>query len=584
MKKLFTAAAIALVAFCGLAQAQEIKPSPFPVAYSLPSISVLSRGGDASGDIAGAARNAAAVSAIIAEGRCAYLPNTSAGANYNFGTNTVTLGTSACIKSDSGVVWTYTGTGAAVSVTAFGPKTGAAFVSGIVFNMASSSGTAVRLATSAAVVANAIVSDITCLDAVECVGDEATASYYSSSIYIKNINSYRTRGTQIYLRHSRGSVYLDNVHTTYNDVAQTTVDYSAIKLEDFVGLILRDVDISAGAATQSFSDVPAIAITGGTGYSSVWMSRVQADSCNTNGIAITGVRYLSTEAVSSSGCLGYQIKLDGVTQANLVATDVSGAHGVTGAQANMPGLQIIGASSVVNIIGVRSWLNTGDGVTVAGTSNAVSISGLNSYTNDGYQYSTGGTAANVKISSGYLGTGGSGAANMASSGAGNTICNVTNAPAPANRCSTWLTLGQSGAAASVTGTASETVLATITIPANSLGPNGAIRVRTSWSVTNSGNGKTLRVKLGGIGGTAFLATYNTTITSYSDVRVITNRNATNSQIGSAPINSQFAGSASALPTSAVDTTASTTLVITGELANTGETITLESYTVEVMYQ
>lgn len=141
-------------------------------------------------------------------------------------------------------------------------------------------------------------------------------------------------------------------------------------------------------------------------------------------------------------------------------------------------------------------------------------------------------------------------------------------------------LAASAVASSVTGTATETTLATITLPANSMGANGIVRVITAWTHTNSANNKTLRMKFGG---TSYL---NSNVTTNATSRVetqISNRNATGSQVGHSPsATASFSSSGSAIVTSAVDTTASVTLLITGQLATTSETITLESYIVEVL--
>jgi hypothetical protein len=146
----------------------------------------------------------------------------------------------------------------------------------------------------------------------------------------------------------------------------------------------------------------------------------------------------------------------------------------------------------------------------------------------------------------------------------------------------WRNLGASAAAASHTGDTAETVLATVTIPANCMGPNGVLRIRSSWSYPNNANVKTIRARLGGLTGTTYFASAPTTTATYSDLRSISNRGATNSQVGSAPTASQIVASASALPTSAIDTTAATTLVFTAQCANAADTITLESYQVEVL--
>lgn len=137
------------------------------------------------------------------------------------------------------------------------------------------------------------------------------------------------------------------------------------------------------------------------------------------------------------------------------------------------------------------------------------------------------------------------------------------------------TIASSGVAASVTGTLTETQLATITIPANLLGLNGSLRVTTTWGATASGNAKTYKVRYSGSGGQGFLSASVTTTPANTFVTIIQNKNATNSQGGAsvgAPQSSTLTGS--------VDTTAATTVYISGTLANTGETITLISYTVE----
>ncbi|MBP3958342.1 hypothetical protein J8F10_24095 [Gemmata sp. G18] len=135
---------------------------------------------------------------------------------------------------------------------------------------------------------------------------------------------------------------------------------------------------------------------------------------------------------------------------------------------------------------------------------------------------------------------------------------------------------------SVTGTTSETTLATVTIPAGLMTANGALRVRTLWSYTNSGNNKVPRMRLGGIGGTVFMGpTFTTTASAQidSDVR---NRGAANSQV-SWNFSSLGIGSSTGAPTTgSVDTATAQDLVFTGQLTNTGETITLESYRVELV--
>ena len=146
-------------------------------------------------------------------------------------------------------------------------------------------------------------------------------------------------------------------------------------------------------------------------------------------------------------------------------------------------------------------------------------------------------------------------------------------------------LAQSAVAASVTGTTSETVLATIPVPAGAMGANGILRIITLWSVTNSADSKTLRVRLGGIGGTAYLGLGVTAVATAQELTLIRNRNSLSSQVGfAATPAASYGTSTTAVTTSAVDMSAAQDLVITGTIAaNAGaNTITLEAYTVEIL--
>lgn len=136
-------------------------------------------------------------------------------------------------------------------------------------------------------------------------------------------------------------------------------------------------------------------------------------------------------------------------------------------------------------------------------------------------------------------------------------------------------LAQSAVAVSHTGNTTETTLATIAVPANMMGPNGALRINAQFSHTNSANNKTSRIRLGA---TEFAGTVQTTVAGSRIAAIIQNRNVANSQVGG------FYGSSggSAAVTAAIDTTVSQNLTITGQLASAGETITLESYTVEIL--
>lgn len=144
----------------------------------------------------------------------------------------------------------------------------------------------------------------------------------------------------------------------------------------------------------------------------------------------------------------------------------------------------------------------------------------------------------------------------------------------------------SGVPVALTGTGSETALASIRIPP--MGPNDALRIQTLWSFTNSVNTKTLQVKLSatsGITGTAFHNTgHTTTALMQAPNTIIQNANSTSSQVGFAATSNLFGvgATSTAQTTATIQTNAGSFINLTGILANTGETITLLRYSVELL--
>lgn len=143
-------------------------------------------------------------------------------------------------------------------------------------------------------------------------------------------------------------------------------------------------------------------------------------------------------------------------------------------------------------------------------------------------------------------------------------------------------LARSAVGASVTGTTSATALASATVPGGLMGLNGSLRVTTRWTFTNSANTKTLGITLGG--SAAWGATHTSQATNRVAPITLSNRNSAASQLVDYNVsrNSGVGDSTTALGTLSINTAADTTLALTGTLATSSETITLESYVVEVL--
>lgn len=164
--------------------------------------------------------------------------------------------------------------------------------------------------------------------------------------------------------------------------------------------------------------------------------------------------------------------------------------------------------------------------------------------------------------------------------------NAATARAACAALGAWHTLAKSAVLNEINneGSTAEEALATVAIPAGAMGPNGILKVTALWSFTNSANDKTLRVRLGGILGSVFMARVLTTNLSEQTVTMIRNRNAQNSQVGFQTAAGTFFGpSSNNVVTAAVDTSAAVDLVISGQLETAAERVTLEAYQVEVLY-
>jgi hypothetical protein len=144
-------------------------------------------------------------------------------------------------------------------------------------------------------------------------------------------------------------------------------------------------------------------------------------------------------------------------------------------------------------------------------------------------------------------------------------------------------LAKSAVAVAAPADTNEDTLATITIPANALGANGQVRLTFAYTNTNNGNNKTARVRFSGGAGTVHFSAVTTTQAQNSAVLTLGNRNATNAQVSTYLYgNNGPATQAAAGTTSAVDTTVSTTLLITCQKATAGDSCQLEQYLAELI--
>jgi hypothetical protein len=141
--------------------------------------------------------------------------------------------------------------------------------------------------------------------------------------------------------------------------------------------------------------------------------------------------------------------------------------------------------------------------------------------------------------------------------------------------------------------ATEVTLRTITVPANTLGINGILRITFGFIGAGTNGSKTLRVKFGGTDIAARFPQASAVVWAAADETegfceiIIANRAATNSQVVHGHIGGTAAGTGGTQRTLdqitlAKDTTANQDIVITGQTGDASDEITLAFVMVEAL--
>jgi hypothetical protein len=131
----------------------------------------------------------------------------------------------------------------------------------------------------------------------------------------------------------------------------------------------------------------------------------------------------------------------------------------------------------------------------------------------------------------------------------------------------------------LTGSTSAVTLATITIPAGLMGANGKLKIYPLWATTNNANVKTLRLNLG----VAVCSTMTSqSVPNNSGLLIIRNINSESVQKCSSGLVAGIGSSSGSIASPTVDTSAATTITITGQLAVGTDTLTLEDLFIEVV--
>jgi len=131
---------------------------------------------------------------------------------------------------------------------------------------------------------------------------------------------------------------------------------------------------------------------------------------------------------------------------------------------------------------------------------------------------------------------------------------------------------------SLTGTTAETTMQTLSLNGGVMGPKGKLRVYIMFNVTNSANTKTLRLKAGGA---AIWQLAVTAVVGCFTHVLIANMGSESAQLTALFNTSGFGGAAASVNTaSTINTAADFTLTLTGQLASSGDTMSVIGVFVE----
>jgi hypothetical protein len=134
-------------------------------------------------------------------------------------------------------------------------------------------------------------------------------------------------------------------------------------------------------------------------------------------------------------------------------------------------------------------------------------------------------------------------------------------------------LSGSAVASSCSSTGADELLAVFTIYTGTLGVNSTLQIEPLWTFTSSVNNKILKVKIGA--STVYSAT-RTTSAKEAPLIVLANRNSLSSQIQ--PYDNTYITAGSGAPaTYTIDFSGPVLVQITGQRANSGDSLTLEYF-------
>lgn len=390
-----------------------------------------------------ATANSSALAAVLATGRCAFIPYNANG--YSFA-GSITVNSGDCIQGEGQVLVKSQSTTSFLNVVGFGFPV--VQISNLHIDMTGSgaSSTAIRFDTSGGVVYGVRISAIYFTNCVEAIGDNGTpggGGDYIVDIGIDDVRAAFTRGVQIHIRNSRGFFHLNQVQVDHTSNVGA-VTWNGIQFDFFAGLEMNAVDVTGPVTGTYQSGVHGIYLAGSGTSAAVWMNRVNVDTTTGNGIRIEGTTYAWLNNLDVNYNSGNQVVLATCNKVEIVNSFAGGAVGKPDNAAGAAGWQFSSCANV-HISNTSTENNTGAGFYLNNTTDTL-LSNIRSTGNGTYGVIEDGTSDRNLLSSGVLNT--NTTANLLLIGAQSRALHYEASgsyiPAPVNAGGTGLASGTSG--------------------------------------------------------------------------------------------------------------------------------------------
>lgn len=326
----------------------------------------------------GVTNDAAGLQALINTNKRIIIPYTSHGIRLD---SPVTIGTGQIIEFENPSMVVKSITPSCIfRLTGYGDtsQSTSGIRGGCSFDMtgAPNTSTAIRFGTSSGVVWGVRVEDgrYCFYNCYEAIGDEASAANYTTDCTIGDTFYRYTKGRQIYSRRSRGFMRFEKTYIDQSANA-TTPTFECMRVEDHVGILLGDFDVSGAPTGLTDYQSTAIALViHGTGQSGVLNSYVQAnrilvDGTNGNGMFMDNCQNVTITKLNNYQNLGWGTEIQNCKNVKLLSSQFMGAVGVTGASVSQHGLELDNCDDV-QLTALFADFNTGNGVLLNNTTHS----------------------------------------------------------------------------------------------------------------------------------------------------------------------------------------------------------------------